>query len=182
MRRFQHDQRFYAIACCLVLLSSCCYYDIRYGGDPDADLLRAVESRDIRKVRSVLKHSPELVNLEVQGSTPLMSATAVNSIEIAHLLLDQGADVNYRTNDSSMRGYTALHFAVITGRFVDTYEMVALLVEHGADVNARIEPERYHDTILHAAVRAGRIPTLRLLLQKGAKVDDEDVEFLLQGK
>jgi ankyrin repeat protein len=51
--------------------------------------------------------------------------------------------------------------------------VVALLVEHGADVNARIEP--YHDTVLHAAARAGgSIRTLRLLVQKGAKVNAED--------
>ncbi len=58
-------------------------------------------------------------------STPLHLAIAGEYLEVAHLLLDHGADPNARQEDDS----TPLHEAAQTGQV----EMIKLLLAHGAD-------------------------------------------------
>ena len=62
---------------------------------------------------------------------PIHSAVAENSVPIAALLLDHGADVNA----TQMRGVTALHSAVHRNNL----EMVKLLLDHGAEPHPKME-------------------------------------------
>jgi ankyrin repeat protein len=108
------------------------------------------------------EESPSTGEVEKGGSTPLLFATRVGSIESAKLLLDAGADVNDTAPDgnsalviaahsghgilakllldrganpnASASGYTALHTAVLTG----DVDLVNALIAHGADLNARL--------------------------------------------
>ena len=59
--------------------------------------------------------------------TPLHSAAASCSLEIARLLLDHGADPNLKQQG----GFTPLHTASHNGQI----EMADLLLTHGADIN-----------------------------------------------
>lgn len=60
--------------------------------------------------------------------TPLHSAAASGNLEIAGLLLENGADANARQQS----GFTPLHSAAQNGQV----EMAKLLLEHGADIQA----------------------------------------------
>jgi ankyrin repeat protein len=85
---------------------------------------------------------------------PLHSAVAGQHLEIARLLIDQGADVNARQSD----GFTALHGAAQNGQI----EMIQLLLAHGADTSARGEGGM---TALDYASRAGH-PDVEAWLNK----------------
>lgn len=65
---------------------------------------------------------------------PLHSACATSDIEIARLLIANGADVNKK----QMAGVTPLHSAAHNGQT----ELVKLLLQNGADVNAITDNEK----------------------------------------
>ena len=84
-------------------------------------------------------------------------------MEIIHILLDHGADVN--AQPSNKGGATALQSAAIGG-----YTGVAqLLIRRGADVNAA--PAKIDGkTALEGAAEYGRIDMLQLLLYSGVLI------------
>ncbi len=65
-----------------------------------------------------------------QGRTTLHLAAMKGYIQIVHMLLEKGIDIN--TRDS--QGWTALHLAAETGQ----QAVVKLLLDRGADFYARI--------------------------------------------
>lgn len=90
------------------------------------------------------------------GSTPLMHAAAVGSIEVMRLLLDRKAGVNA----SNAAGLTALMMSVTD------IEKVRLLLDRGADVNA--VTKRGRTALMLAAMSDRSAAIVRLLLAKGA--------------
>jgi len=94
------------------------------------------ETPHLEKIDVMLESG--LVNVRVEdkdvnGRTPLHWATVKNSIELAVLLLDRGADVEAKAND----GYTPLHLASSWNRIA----MAEFLIEKGADVRAKDNKE-----------------------------------------
>jgi len=138
-------------------------------GIPNSELIVAVHMRQTGKVRSILKKRPELVDLEVQGETPLEVAAINHDVEIAKILLDHGADVNRRLTGFSTMGPTPLHEALSRARSrdKDPYDTVVLLLDHGADIN--LLEQGY--TVLHLAARGSSVRVLELLHARGAAVD-----------
>lgn len=63
------------------------------------------------------------------GSSPLISAALFGKIEMAKILIEAGADINFRNNDGS----TALH----TAAFFCRPEIVKMLLHKGADSTIR---------------------------------------------
>ena len=90
------------------------------------------------------------------GSTPLLFAARVGSVESVRLLLAAGADVN----DSLPDGATALIVAAHSGHGA----VGALLLDKGADPNTA----DVGYTALHAAVDRSDLPLVKALLAKGA--------------
>lgn len=93
------------------------------------------------------------------GITPLHLGSG-KSIKICKTLLENGADVNARTNN----GITPLHLASGSG-FADVVE---LLVEYRADVNVKINDGV---TPLHMASRSGAVAVVKILMANGADYD-----------
>ena len=91
--------------------------------------------------------------------TPLRAASYNGHIDVVHVLLDHGANVN--TIDKRK---TPLCSAV-HGR---QSEIVRLLLEHGADVDAWVG---YKDPVLHHASITGQAEVVHLLLRHKADVD-----------
>ena len=87
------------------------------------------------------------------SSTALIAASRNDHIEIANLLLEKGAQVNFE----STRG-TVLEIALAEG----SIEISRLLLEHGAEMA---------DAALVEASGEGRTEAVRLLLEYGADVD-----------
>jgi hypothetical protein len=82
---------------------------------------------------------------DVYGMTPLHEAAWKGHVEIARLLLQNGADVNVKCD----YGWTPLHSAASEGHV----DFLHLLVENGADLEEQIDGWR----ALHYAVRWGSL-------------------------
>jgi|SRR5215813_5415688 len=95
----------------------------------------------------------------MHGHTALMRAALDGNTQTVKDLLDQGADVNQRDDNSR----TALMFATINMH----YETMKVLLEHGADVQAR---SNEGGTALMAAAMVGDLRMVQALLDKGADV------------
>ncbi|HET9467344.1 MAG TPA: ankyrin repeat domain-containing protein [Vicinamibacterales bacterium] len=157
---------------------------------------KAIRANDLAAMRSLLANGADPNAADPRGgSTPLMHATTVGSIEAMTLLADRKANVN-AVNDA---GLTALMMAVTD------IEKVRLLLDRGADVNAVSKRGRtalmlaaasdnsaaivrllmarganakavdvMKGTALHQAVRGGDIETIRMMVDAGLGVNDAD--------
>jgi hypothetical protein len=92
---------------------------------------------------------------DVYGRTPLDLAAYNGHVEITRLLLQNGAEVNAKSNN----GYTPLHLAAIFG----DVDILHLLVENGANLEAQDD-----DGIraLHRAADNGHLPFIQELISR----------------
>ena len=96
------------------------------------------------------------------GRTALMFAAAAGDIEMAHLLLENGAPINHQTDI----GTTALMYAAVEGHV----EIARLLLENGALINRQTNAGI---TALMYAVVEGHVEMARLLLENGAPINHQ---------
>jgi len=123
---------------------------------PGDQLLGEIRKGDLGAVRLSLAHGANVNARDAKGATALMYAALYGDVEFVNLLLDKGADPN-ASNDLDIN---ALMWAA------GDLGKVRSLVAHGANINAR---SNYGYTALSvAAASPGNLPTVRLLLEKGA--------------
>lgn len=100
-------------------------------------------------------HNPDVTSKS--GFTPLHIAAHYGNDNVASLLYEKGADVNY----TAKHNITPLHVASKWGKM----NMVSLLVAKGADIQAKT---RDGLTPLHCAARSGHDQVVDMLLDNGA--------------
>ena len=124
------------------------------------DIHEAARAGDLEAVKALLKSDPELVNVTNKyDMTPLFWAAELGSLELAELLLENGAQVNV----SSPIFGTSLHRAV----FRDHFKMAKYLLDKGAQTTA----QNSTGTALHTAAIKGNLDIARLLIENGADVN-----------
>lgn len=130
----------------------------------------AAEKGQVAKVVALLQAHPELVSsVDKVGNSPLHLAALHNQLEVARLLIANGADVNAMSKRVHWTpGMTPLHAALLS---YSHKEMVELLISRGADVNAGDDSKR---TPLHYAAMSGLMSEAELLLANGAEVNARD--------
>jgi ankyrin repeat protein len=129
------------------------------GGD---EIHKAVIKGDLNKVAALLKEHAELLeNRNNLGQTVLYEAVGHNQLEIAELLLANGADVNAR----DANGNTPLIQAMSVYNH-DT--MVRLLLAKRADVNLA---DKWSMTALCYAARQGQVADAKVLIANDANVN-----------
>jgi ankyrin repeat protein len=110
------------------------------------------------------------------GQTPFLRAALSGDVALMRLLLDHGADPNLGTND----GATPLMAAAgINWVVAQTYsrsdneylEAARLCLDRGADVNA-VNSQGF--TAMHGAANRGFDAMIKLLAERGAKLDVKD--------
>jgi len=126
----------------------------------DDRFYEAIRNNNINALNAHLKIS-DANSRDQHGTTPLMYAAALGSLEAMKVLLLAGADVNARNAFDA----TALMWCI------NQPKMVQLLLAKGADVNARSKIGR---TPLLLAAAYGNPETLKMLLAKGANVSTRD--------
>jgi len=125
---------------------------------PKTDLHSAVVTDDFEIIQQHIKAGSDLNVLEPsRASTPLITAAALDKTEAARILIDAGADLNYKNADGS----TALITAAAFGR----PSVAAMLINAGADLNIQ---NNEGATALHTAAFLCRLEIVKALLVKGA--------------
>ena len=147
-------------------------FDARPAGPPAAaagsppSAATSEEEEEIRKIKSIISNSPDLINTPTGASTPLHQAAAKGQLIVARFLLDNGALVEQRTTDSSKTdgGQTALSLACSAGHKA----MAELLLSRGANPNSANNAK---DSPLHMAAGRGFVSVAEVLLRNKAQVD-----------
>src|SRR5262249_51347846 len=107
--------------------------------------------------------------------------------EVAHFLLDHGADVHARTHfqvtallavlsgegfmyDETLNVYEPKQVAITQEANPQVLNLITLLLDHGADINVRNMKGK---TPLRLAVESGNSELVHLFLRRRAQVDDK---------
>ena len=110
----------------ILIFSSCSQSAAQKEGAPDIDLQTAVVTGNTEAVKQHIAAGTDLNQRDpFGGSSPLITAAVFDKREIAALLIDAGADINFQNNDGST--------ALISAAFFGRPEIVQLLLENGAD-------------------------------------------------
>ena len=138
-------------------------------GQASTDSIReAVARGDLAAVQTFVKADPGVVNSRMRpgevdgwevGATPLHAAARNGRLDVAKLLLANGADINAQRRD----GESALGEAA----FNDRLEVAALLIQSGSKMNL---PGQDGCTPLHWAAERGSAAMVNLLVAGGADV------------
>ena len=127
-----------------------------------AELVKAEETklaREKHKFVAEIGREPSLHEVNDEGITDLHLASYLKLPALTLSLLNNGADVNARTNS----GWTPLHYAAQQNAF----ETAEVLLKHGAEVNAKYEE---HWTPLHYAAQQNAFETAELLRRYGGQM------------
>jgi len=125
---------------------------------PEIDLHAAVLTDNLEVIEQHIKAGSDLnIPESSHGSSPLITAAALGRSDAAEILIDGGADLNYKNNDSS----TALHTAVAFGKT----EVAEILIDAGAGLNLK---NNDGSTALHTAAFFCNVKIVATLLEKGA--------------
>ncbi|HXA50122.1 MAG TPA: ankyrin repeat domain-containing protein [Candidatus Acidoferrum sp.] len=123
-------------------------------------MVEMLRTGDLAEFMKSVAQDPKLLNARgPEGSTPFMYAVLYTGVPVLEQLLKKGADPNLK-NDAHA---TALMWVATD------LAKTRVLVEHGADVNAISSDLR--TPLMVAARRPGNLATVKLLLDRGAKVN-----------
>lgn len=93
----------------------------------------------LKTVKALIKSGADVNHIDKFKSTPLRTAIRVGNYEVARLLLENGADVNQRVDDSTsigiQRGNTILMNAIWWHELHKNMETIKLLLLSGANPN-----------------------------------------------
>lgn len=129
----------------------------------------AVTNRQIECVRWIVDHLPQLCwDKNLVGRTPLHCACRpIFGLDIIELLVENKDSLNIPDDDARK---TALHYVAAD---CEGLQVTQFLLDHGANINA-IDKKGF--TPLNAAIQAGNAETVKLLMDKGAKL--APIDFL----
>jgi ankyrin repeat protein len=123
--------------------------------DPAREMIRASKKGDAARVAELLQSDASLAQArDEEGSTPLHHAAWKGQAEVAALLLDAGADVNAK-NENTHWGGTPLHAAAHGNQRA----VAELLIARGADLQARSGNGRtpLEETVIHNATAVANL-------------------------
>ena len=142
----------------------------------DAGLISAAKANDLAKVCEHLRRGADMNARDrfqapdgLHRRTPLMLAAVDNRLTLAKLLVENGADVNYKSGGPDLErqdgaGWSALMYAAGAGQV----ETATYLLDQGAEIDMQWASGY---SALHEAAIWGRWETAELLIERGANVN-----------
>ncbi len=121
---------------------------------------RAAALGDMPRINTFLEQGSSVNTRDEYGYSPLFWA----SLEVAELLIAQGADVNFKANNQE----TPLHHAT----WIEANRIAQLLLAHGADVNAK-DAQGYTPLIRSVMAVGGNRQLFELFIAHGADVNSK---------
>jgi uncharacterized protein len=126
-----------------------------------SEVADATAKGDRSAVRALIQRKADVNAPQVDGTTALHWAVRGDDLELAEMLIANGANVTAANRE----GVTALQLASING----SAPMLQKLLKAGADPNTPLD--QFQDTALMMAARTGKTDAVRVLLETGAKVN-----------
>lgn len=124
----------------------------------------ALERGDTDAIRNRVLENPSYVHeRDYLGDTPLLTAIALDNLELVRFLIKHGADPNVEVDDGYTCLLTAIEFEADQSSLI-----VAELIRGGADIHAT---GTNGWTPLHMAAARGQVEKARLLIDAGADVN-----------
>jgi ankyrin repeat protein len=135
--------------------------------DLNDDLFQAIKNNDLETVTRLLSQGADpnakaQSIIGVDNITPLPFALSNRAPEIAKLLIEKGANVNFR---DSLMGTTALIDATMFGQA----EIAKLLLDKNADVT--VKDAVGYTALIYAAI-GGQLELIKLLTENGANINE----------
>lgn len=125
---------------------------------PKIDLHAAVVTDNYEVITQHIRFGSDLNALEPsRASTPLITCAAMGKVKAAKMLVDAGADLDYRNVDGST--------ALITAAVFGNTEIASILIGAGANLDIK---NNQGSTALHTAAFFCREEIVRALLENGA--------------
>jgi len=116
---------------------------LKAGADPnavnrigDTSLHYAVRMPEI--VKLLINHKAEIDPLNSTNTSPLLYACTANVTQTIKILLENGANPNYRRSSSLRADRIAGYFPLLASTLSNNHEAVKLLLQYGANPNMRI--------------------------------------------
>lgn len=153
------------IASCLVISTCLASSELKKVKVDATGLLSAILDDRYDDVVAELNRGVSVNASNEVGSALYLAVRDTQSVRIAQLLLERGADVD---SGSTENNYSPLIVAVE----LDHLELFNLLLEYQANPNATTS---HGYTALHVAAQHGRIHMARTLLEKGASLNVETI-------
>lgn len=139
---------------------------------PNRRLIYGVGYNDLPMVQQALRDQAD-INTYItdghhSGCSALIFAILMKHFEIAHFLIEQGADIHFTRSNLQENfipgcGQTALWWAANHGSLLLTEE----LLQRGANINT---PDHYGGTPLSEAASSGHLEMVRYLVERGADI------------
>uniref|UniRef100_A0A8C7QMI1 Transient receptor potential cation channel, subfamily A, member 1b n=1 Tax=Oncorhynchus mykiss TaxID=8022 RepID=A0A8C7QMI1_ONCMY len=134
----------------------------------------AVSHQHNHLVKLLLSHYKTESNLEgCLGNTPVMLACSINNTEALSILLKHGAQLSSQNKLG--------HFAIHTAAFAGAKKAMEVILKAGEEMGHSIEEhinvlDKSCSSPLHMAVRGGNVDVIKFCIQKGAKIDQQQVD------
>ncbi|MGL9725709.1 MAG: ankyrin repeat domain-containing protein [Wolbachia sp.] len=127
-----------------------------------------MQEDDIEATELLIKSSTNVNDNYERNLTPLHIAIGYEQFKIVRLLIDNGANINAKTENHGRDDLIPMHLAI----FADTPEFIELLASHGALINKRESTEGH--TPLHLAALYGNKSVIQVLINKEQNIEDID--------
>lgn len=132
-----------------------------YNDDEQIEFSSAVVEGNVAVVKKYLDAGEFTPNTIIFAWTPFLSAAVKNQMAVVKLMIERGANLNYKHPMTQMT-------AIAHATYDDNLPMLELLLQKGADPNIKMKGDV---SVLRMANDMGKTKAAELLVKYGAKND-----------